>query len=293
MKKIKSVSWFDDRFYRIERGDEAKYFPSVTTVLGVTSKPFLMQWVGDIGTREANLRKNEAAESGTRVHHACQSIMDGGLAIFNPRYRPEYTSEQISELREKHDYRLHVIDNQEDWIRIWRFVQWVKVVNPIYIASEVIVYDEKNEVAGSLDYLFYIAPGKYMVNGAKPIELGGFTVVDLKSGKILDDDQDIQISKYSSMLNGLVKSRDLTFDNVKMPELKNMQVTSACILHVQAQTKGGIQGVSTKIVGSEAIQSNTAYFDNNLLPVWRRRNANKQPKVFDMPIELSMEVNNG
>ena len=41
----------------------------------------------DIGNREADLRSKEAADRGSRVHHACQSLMEGGRVIFNPRYR--------------------------------------------------------------------------------------------------------------------------------------------------------------------------------------------------------------
>ncbi|MCP4567181.1 MAG: hypothetical protein GY841_06345, partial [FCB group bacterium] len=185
---------------------------------------------------------------------------------------------------ESYGYKLHEFKSQEEWLKVWRFSEWVKLVRPVNFASEVVVWDMVNRVAGSLDYLWYIKGGEYKVNGAKPIEIKeGFYVVDLKTGKVLDDDANVQVSKYREMLNILLDTGQLVFThNGKTVS----RVDGGIILHVNSSTRTGIQGVSTKVL--ENCNGDAHYFNNHLLPVWQRRNKDKQPKIFSMPTSIQL-----
>jgi len=73
MKDVTLISFFDERFYKVED----KYYPSVTTVLSMVDKPELRKWVGELGNREASFQMHEAQDKGKRIHHAWELYCAG------------------------------------------------------------------------------------------------------------------------------------------------------------------------------------------------------------------------
>lgn len=285
-----SVEFFDDRFYKVNIKGETKdedsveFYPSITTILGVTRKHGIEHWRGDIGNREADLRMEEAADAGSRIHHACQAILCGGLALYNPRYQPVYSAEQIDEMRKEFGWKLWVFTRQSEWMSVVRFKQWLEVVKPILVDTERTVWDHENKVAGTMDYLFYIREGEYKINGATPLKLpAGYYVADLKTGKHIDDDAHVQVAKYAQMISRMIIAGDYAFSGENMPELK--YVKEGLIIHTNANIKTGIEGLSTKYLPYSETSESAAYFDSALFPVWKRK-TDAKPRIFNVPTAI-------
>ena len=119
--EIKLVEWFDEHWYKIIKEDETvDYFPSTNTKLRVVAKPYIGKWRGDIGNREADLRMFEAGERGTRIHHAWYTLTTGGIVIFNPWQRPNYSAEDISKLQDEYSGKVSVVQYQDEMLDIWK-----------------------------------------------------------------------------------------------------------------------------------------------------------------------------
>jgi hypothetical protein len=68
------IEYADNRFYKL---NENTYIPSVTTVLSVYPKDyFFYEWLKNNGQNSDIIRDN-AAESGSKVHHALETLLKG------------------------------------------------------------------------------------------------------------------------------------------------------------------------------------------------------------------------
>lgn len=291
---IKLIEWFDDHWYKIKHKGEDDverkgYAPSVTTKLNIISKPFLAKWRGDIGNREADLRMSAAADRGTRIHHAWYVLTTGGEVIYNPWNRPEFTPQEIEALNDKNEGNLAVIQYQDEMYDVWKLKKWVDVVNPEFIASELSVYrlkfqadivDENPVVttdwlasdAGTLDNLVRIKGGKYDINGKKPLEIPeGVYVVDLKTGKSLDDGYNMQLAVYA--------------DCVEFLDIE--KVSGALILHTGSNLKSGIEGLSTVLRNRDQIDNDLIDYES-ANKLWQRNNSKSKPKVFEFPAQIKL-----
>ena len=68
------------RFYPYTpKGGEEVWLPSVTTILDFAypKSKFLIDWQIEKGKEESERIKNEAADSGTLVHDACEQLIKG------------------------------------------------------------------------------------------------------------------------------------------------------------------------------------------------------------------------
>lgn len=261
-KEIKQISWFDDHFYKV--GDE--YFPSVTTKLQAESKPFLAKWRGDIGNREADLKMFEAANRGSRIHHSWYLMTTGGIVIYNPFERPNYSNEELAVFTEEYQGNFIILENQGEMYDMFKLQKWHEEVNPDVVANEMIVYSEKNKEAGQLDKLMNIEEGKYSIAGSKPLHIPkGLYVVDLKTGSI-PDSAFMQLAAYSYAYQ----------------EMSGKKIEGGIVIHTGATTKNGIAGLTTKIRTMDEMKED--YLDYRAVAeVWDRRFSNKKPKVFDFP----------
>lgn len=89
-KDLNKIDILDERFYQV--GDV--YFPSVTTVLQCYPKGYWYDaWLKDVGRNADNIR-NDAAEKGSNVHNAIESILLGKEVVFIIDGKPQYTLEE-------------------------------------------------------------------------------------------------------------------------------------------------------------------------------------------------------
>ena len=265
MSEIKQIAWFDERFYQI--GDE--YYPSVTTKLQVKAKPFLARWRGDIGNREADKVMMESAERGSRIHYGWYLMTTGGVVIYNPFQNPNYSEEEVSELKSKTD--VVILGNQGEMYDIYKLQKWHEIVNPEVKESELIVYSKKNKDAGQLDKLMYIKGGEYEINGSKPLKIEeGLYVVDLKTGKTVSEDAYLQISAYASCYM----------------EMTNETIQGGLIIHTGSTTKKGIEGLATKLRTIDELKVDYSHY-RAVAQVYDMTES-KSPKIFEFPTLIKL-----
>lgn len=278
IKEIKMVEWFDDRFYKIviEKQDGtvfSDYFASTTTKLNIIAKPFLAYWRGDIGNREADMRVFEASERGVRIHNAWYTMTINGVVLYQPFAHPNYSNEEIAAIQEENIGNVAIIRHQDEMYDLWKLKRWLDVVKPKVIYSEMTVYSLQHRDAGTMDNLFYIEEGDYDINGAKPLHLpAGLYVVDLKTGKVVDDNAFLQTADYAKCAE----------------EMGLGEIVGTLILHTQASTRKGIEGLATVYRSKEQMEQD--YQDFRLAAaLWERKNANAKPDVFEFPALLTLK----
>lgn len=136
--KGQRIHFLDERFYLHENG---QYYPSVTTILNVYPKgPAFLQWVKDVGNN-AKMIAERAAESGTKVHQACEHLINGRELIWDDK-----------------TYSL------EEWRGILRFYDFASRFNPVWEASEVSTFSLKYKYAGTIDIICKIGDVRYLID---------------------------------------------------------------------------------------------------------------------------------
>jgi excisionase family DNA binding protein len=266
-----SVEWYDDRYYHLQTEVDGQpvdeYLPSVTTYLEAAPKPYLTRWRGDIGNREADRIMREAADRGSRVHHACYTITGGGYVVLDDPKHPRYTPAELSAMGEN----TFVLRDQVEYHMAWKWAEWLRRVRPKVLLSEATVYSLKHFFAGTMDNKLLIDGGVYDVNGSKPVFMEGTYVHDLKTGKSISDDFWMQLSAY---VIGAEEGGD--------------KIDGAIITHLNAQTKAGIPGLSTYVRTREELAKDFEDFQA-VQKVWRRSNENMKPKIFSLPDFLTYQ----
>ena len=123
----------DSRYYR----RNGKYYPSVTYVLGYYPKgKFFENWLKQVGFASDYIVK-KAAEEGTQVHELCESYLNGEDLNFLDAYgRPQY--------------------NPDVWQMFLRFVEFWEEFKPTLIETEVHLFSDVLEIAGTCDLIVEI-----------------------------------------------------------------------------------------------------------------------------------------
>ena len=164
-KKVLQVTTQDERWYLVDK----IYYPSVTWILAFYHKsPRLVKWIADKGWDEAEQTKNEAAEKGSRIHHACSDILRGKEIPHDAKY-PNSTGE-VSEL------------SVEEYEAVMSFAVWLKEAQPEIIANEYTVINKKDGYAGTVDLKCKIK--------------GETWIIDLKTGQGTYPSYALQVSAY-------------------------------------------------------------------------------------------------
>lgn len=277
MEKIELISYYDDHFYRVEEHGEVYYLPSVTTKLGVIEKPQLARWRGDIGNREADLKMTEAQDRGKRIHWAWETVLNGGIAIYNPYQHPNYSQEQLEALNAKFGaLNVVVLRVQDEMVQIHKLKSQFDLLKPEVLGVEKKVYDLEHRDAGTIDSILKIQKGDYMIAGAKPLSLKeGIYIQDLKTGNYLDDNVWLQLAAYTYMFE-------------KMFEAK---VQGALVTHTSAKTKGGIAGLTTLFRDRETLLDKDYNDYRHAAALWERNHADDQPKTFTFPTAITLNEN--
>lgn len=271
--EVKRVTYFDEHWYRIEDTlGKVVFLSSVTTKLGVAPKPYLAKWRGDVGNREADLRVYEAQQRGVRIHDCFETLCNGGTVVFNDVRHPTYTNEEITALRSSYAV-LSVSPYQDEYLDVLKLAEFMKIVKPEILACEMTVYSLKNNDAGTLDGLYRIKGGKYLVNGSKPLDIPeGVYVVDLKTGSMVDKNAYRQTAAYASCIK----------------EMGIADPIGTLILHTQSKNRGGIEGLGVHLRGIE--QMNSDYSSYRIVAsLWEDENKDAAPKNLEFPSIISIK----
>lgn len=259
--EVKLIQYFDEHWYRrvLDNG-EVKFYPSVTTKLGIVAKYGLDRWRGDIGNREADIRVGEAQNRGSRIHRAWQ--------VYQNEQSVGFWRWQVDEEKPKADF---ILQDQGEYLDFLKLHSFTEIVKPKFLASEFILYSDKFGEAGTCDNIFGINEGTYMINGSKPLHLeAGIYIGDLKSGKEVYDEAFMQVASYIAMYGEM--GLDKIWGAIK----------GALILHTNAKTRAGIVGFGVDVRTIEELREDFQDF-RAVSKVWERKNKNASPKDFMFP----------
>ena len=255
---VDQIEWFDDRYYRVLAKDGEKFFPSVTTILGIINKPFLSRWRGDVGNYEADRKMNFAAWRGSRIHdaiHQLLSLDEGGnrapLCYIGPSGKPQYT--------------------QEEWLHIIRFSAFYDMFTPTVHESELVVYSERLEYAGTCDLLCDLKAGEYKIGERTKVTVpeNGLYLGDIKTGREIDDEYHFQTAAYAGAVEEMQTDK---------------KISGTFIIHTGSSTKAGWN----IHIRSRAEMLDDMVMFGHALNLFKRKNPNGTPKIFTMPATITL-----
>lgn len=270
---ITMIEFYDSHWYKVQVGKRTEFFASATTKLGVVAKPYLAQWRGDLGNREADLRLFEAQERGTRIHHAWYTLTTGGAVLYQPRLKPNYSRDQVDRLMKRYDGNIALVRYQDEMFQIYKLQRMLATLRPGIVSSEIAVYSLKHKDAGTIDNVFDIEEGEYYINGSRPLYLPkGRYVADLKTGASVQDEAWLQTACYANCYE----------------EMDLGEIEGTLIIHTGSKNVRGIEGLSVQYHNSEELKDDTKAY-RHAAALWERKNKDTQPKVFEFPKLITME----
>jgi hypothetical protein len=273
---IQRIDYYDDRFYAVTLTNRrVVYIPSITTKLNIAPKPYLIPYYKANTPEEINRRFTEGQLRGSRLHWAFYVMARRGAVIFQPppwRQPSQQLLDQTARVVEqcKAQGRLYCfIEDQDEWLAVLRVREWFRVVRPQVIASELMVWSLKYEIAGTLDLLFEHHGGTFQVNGANSIQLTeGYWLLDYKTGAVDEINHFAQLAAY---LKCLEEDKPEWYERVQ-----------GCILCApRTDTMSGIPGLSTIVKSKEAVLAEDWPYFLSVDTMWRRHNKRFEPKIFD------------
>lgn len=145
--------------HQVYKDKDGSPLPSVTTILQLVNKPKLVDWKLAVGKSKAERTVQAAAEFGTIVHSAIQSIVEDGQV-------PTFQDPKVST----------VIDNLLKWINN-NVEEWV--------CMEMAVYHWDLKYAGTFDGIVKLKSGKK-------------ALIDFKTSKSIHHDYYVQLCAYAN-----------------------------------------------------------------------------------------------
>ena len=160
----KQITLPDSRYYR----RNGKFYPSITHVLSAYPKGrHFEDWLKKVGYSSEYIVK-KAGEDGTHVHTLIESYLEGEeITFLNPQGRPKMDAEV--------------------WKMFLNFVDFWETHNPTLVETEVHLFSDKYETAGTCDLVCEIGEG----------EDKQLWIIDHKSSNHLQTTYEIQAAFYS------------------------------------------------------------------------------------------------
>jgi len=159
--KLERITFLDRRVYK---RDEGVFYPSVTTILQYLPKgKFFEQWIKDVG-HNADVIMRRAANEGTQVHDAIESLLLGNEI----EWLDEYGNAKY---------------NQIVWEMIGKFVEFWSTYKPKLIGTEEFVFSDEYKYAGTTDIVCEIDNEIWLI--------------DIKTSNNLTKSYDLQLASYA------------------------------------------------------------------------------------------------
>jgi hypothetical protein len=158
----KQITLPDSRYYR----RNGMYYPSITYVLSSYPKgKQFEEWLKNMG-RSADYIVKKAGEEGTQVHELVEEYLEGKDINFldfkgNPQYNPDV------------------------WLMFLKFVEFWETYNPKLIETEVHLFSDEYEVAGTCDLICEID--------------GKLWLLDVKTSNMMHSTYELQTSNKEKM----------------------------------------------------------------------------------------------
>ena len=159
----------DERWYKKPMSEPAVWLPSSTWICSYYPKGIgYFKWLAAHGWDEAEEIKTAAGEKGSRVHNACNALMDGIALNLDTKFTDSEGKE--SEL------------NLEEWEACMSFVDWYNDVKPEILQKDITVINEEHGYMGTLDLLAIIDNQVWLI--------------DLKTSQDVWPSHEIQLASY-------------------------------------------------------------------------------------------------
>lgn len=137
----KQITFLDSRFYQ----RNGKFYPSITYILSYIPKGnYYIDWLKEQG-ENSDVIVQKASERGKQVHEAIEHLVKG---------------KEIYWINDKGEakYPLDV------WQMLLRFSDFWKIHQPKLIGSEIHVFSDKYEIAGTIDLLVTIGEETWLID---------------------------------------------------------------------------------------------------------------------------------
>ncbi|HXI17013.1 MAG TPA: PD-(D/E)XK nuclease family protein [Chloroflexota bacterium] len=135
---------------------DGRWYPRVTSILGVINKPFLIAWILEVGKEEADRLRDEGAAFGTLVHNALEAYDRGDPTLAR---KPEVVG----------------------FARSWR--AWKRAHVAELLGIETRVHHPEHGFAGAYDRLVRLNDGRVVL-------------IDFKTSKGADATWGLQLAAY-------------------------------------------------------------------------------------------------
>ena len=240
----RQITILDSRYYQRKEG---VFYPSVTYVLSYFPKDrFFESWIKDVG-HNSDIIMRRAGDEGTQVHTAVENFLAG---------------EEIQWLDDngKAKYSLDV------WKMILKFADFWKTHKPKLIASELHLFSDELQVAGTMDLV---------------VELNDkLWLLDIKTSNSLHDTHDLQLACYQQMWN----------------ESFDQKIENAGILWLKASTRGAdksgkkIQGEGWQLKEMNGTSESNIKTFKNLFEIFKFKNPELKPYSELVPTSIKLDV---
>ncbi len=174
-KGIIQITTPDERFYAIPQQDLTyKYIPSVTWICESYPKGIgFYKWLANKGWEESVALKEAAGDKGSKVHHAISELINGNTVKMEDEFQ---NSDGIKQELTVEEYEC-----------LMSFKKWADDIKPQFIDTNITVFNEQQNYAGTIDVLCLIE--------------GRLWVVDFKTSANIWPSHKLQVSAYKHALN--------------------------------------------------------------------------------------------
>lgn len=270
----KQINFLDERFYS---ADGETFYPSVTTVLGVYPKGYgFNKWLKENGEQADEILK-ETGEEGSKVHDAIDRLIKGlevkwthtvvdSLQIETIEGIAQYKEDCANGQQEKYLKEVQFY-NENEWMMILKFVDFVTKFEPIFIANEFNIISDTMRIGGTLDIVCDIAGERWLI--------------DAKTSNYIHKTHELQVAAYAKMFNE--KNPDMTIDRVG-------------ILWLKSQTRGedkkgkSIQGAGWQLKEFDRHYEEAYKLFRHIRAIWDEENPNYKPKNLIYPDRVKIKL---
>jgi len=178
---IVQITTVDERCYVKAVKDEqgipvVAFVPSVTWICGHYPKGIAFyKWLANKGWDEAESLKQSAGDKGSRVHKAIENLINGEEVRLDAQF--DNSEGKLEEL------------SAEEYGCVMSFAQWFESVKPEIITAETTIFSEKNNFAGTIDFICKIGDEKW--------------IVDFKTSQYVWPEYELQLSAYKKAMEEL------------------------------------------------------------------------------------------
>lgn len=259
-KKIVRVTVVDERFYVIPTKDEeglptVEFYPAVTYITAYYYKgKYFQEWLKKVGD-EAELIKKLAGERGTKVHKACEDLVNGEEVRMDSKYVNPTTEEEEELTLEEYECILSFAKFWEDLTK----KHTVRVVK-----SEFLVVCKEHEFAGTLDLVL-------------EIDETSLHIIDIKTGQNVWPEHILQLSAYKKGLEEMI--------HIKDESVKDMPIGATIeeLNILQLGYRRNKQGYKfTKVEDNLDVFLATQ-------KIWMNETKNKKPQAIEYPQSITLK----